>query len=65
MIILLWFLSSKCVEQTDAPVMIGPACPLVPYPDDDVDDVVILENPVVAPPVRKRRSHTMKEPVDE
>lgn len=60
----LMFLASNCVDQSDAPMVVGPAPPLVPYSDDD-EEVVILEKPALTPSVRKRRSRKTKEPLDE
>lgn len=59
------FLAKSCFEQYDAPVVFGPAKPLVPYSDDEDEEVVVLDEPVVTPGPRKRRSRKLKEPLDE
>lgn len=61
----LMFLASKCVDQTETPVVFGPVRPLVPYSDDEDDDVAVLDGPVALPTPRKQRSHKLKEPLDE
>lgn len=61
----LFFLASICFEQAASPVVIGPAASLVPYSDDEDEDVIIINKTNALPTPRKRRSHRLKEPLDE